>query len=75
MASVHRKSVTSHRGAKRPSLDRFEPVLALAKITAEDLLQRGGQLISASRDQVQIRRGTATATIDAQGRVSWQVGN
>jgi hypothetical protein len=55
-----------------PSLDRFEPVLPLAKAKARELLDRGGKLVSVSRDKVLVERCGQRATIDAMGRVSWQ---
>lgn len=62
-----------HTTRKAPlSLDRFEPVMPLAKAKVRELLARNARLTSVSRDQVQLVREGQLATIDVMGRVSWR---
>jgi hypothetical protein len=53
-------------------LDRFQPIRAAARALADQLIQRGGTLVTASRDRVLIRREGVLAEIDEQGRVTWR---
>jgi len=55
-----------------PDINRFDPLVPLAKSMATDLLARGGTLLRATQDQVQIRRQGQVATIDKLARVSWR---
>lgn len=55
-----------------PDINRFDPLVPLAKSMAADLLARGGTLLRATQDQVQIRRQGQVATIDKLARVSWR---
>lgn len=58
--------------SKKLSLDRFEPLNSQARLQAQELLMRGGELVLVKKDQVQIVRQGQKATIDTQGRVTWE---
>lgn len=57
---------------KTPDLNRFEPVLPLAKVKATELIRQGGRLVSVTRTEVRIRRMHHIAIVDKDGRISWQ---
>jgi len=53
------------------SLERFQPQTPVARYNLEDLLRRGALPVFANRDQVILKRQGQTATLDAQGRLTW----
>lgn len=56
----------------RQNLSRFAPQSPAARMHLEHLLARGALVLQANRDRVLLRRGNATAEIDALGRVTWR---
>lgn len=65
---AHRKAL---RG--RPDLSRFVPQTPVAQQQVAELLHRGASVIRANQHRVVLKRGAATAEVDALGRVTWRV--
>lgn len=50
---------------------KFEPMLPTANQKIDELIKRGGVIISERRDHVLIERMESVAKIDQYGRVEW----
>lgn len=50
---------------------KFEPMSITARQTIDELLKRGGVIISEQRSHVLIKRMESVAKIDQYGRVEW----
>lgn len=50
---------------------KFEPMSQTANQKIEELVKRGGVIISEKRDHVLVRRMESVAKIDQFGRVEW----
>jgi hypothetical protein len=51
---------------------KFEPINSVAKIKVNELVQRGGEIITEKREYVEVKRMQSIAHIDQYGRVEWR---
>lgn len=58
-----------------PKFKKFEPMTADAKNRIQELIKRGGHIISEHRSHVLIQRMESVAKIDQYGRVEWNAEN
>lgn len=54
---------------------KFEPMAPVARQKIDELVKRGGTIISEKRDHVLVRRMESVAKIDQFGRVEWMPEN
>jgi hypothetical protein len=51
---------------------KFMPISSVALIKIDELVKRGGTIITEKRDYVEIKRMQSIAHIDQHGRVEWR---
>lgn len=51
---------------------KFEPINPTVIVKIDELLKRGGQLITEKREYVEVQRMQSIAHIDQYGRVEWR---
>jgi hypothetical protein len=51
---------------------RFQPVVPVAAVKVQELVQRGGEIIAERREYVEVKRMQSIAHIDQYGRVEWR---